>query len=1047
MWNTNSNYNKFKSAYVQSYIDISGGGVVLRYGSDILFEIGTSTLSGIVSISNKYIQSYNTAQTLKTDLYNSLLTISASLSYISNSINATNQSKRYIYQTKYVLTTSSYVVNIPTHSYSAGYDASGNFSTLNISDSGYTTATNYTSISDFVFTLSGLTYFNNLITSIQTQYSTAITNYNTALASNDLAYSNMMTLSNTIYNNKSYQYLPLYKSLNATLNNYQTQLNTLSSVIVLSNNNLQSQINSIGVGSNYQIQLNTLSSVIVLSNNNLQSQVNIINANTYQTQLNTLSSVIVLSNNNLQAQINNRQTQLNTLSSVIVSSNNNLQSQINSIAIGSYTLSGNVYGPFKITGPNSSILGGHIYAYSTADAYPLFQQLNYNHGNVSINFDMYWSNTWMNSTSTLNGFQIIKSGSNLQFQTTAIATAGTTVSLVPVLTLQPNGNVGIGTTSPNGLLHVILNGSASAGEYWNNNWAVFGNSGTTGSCLGIGYNNTTNTSHITSLAPYVSWRPLIMSANGITFQSYNSSSFQFLGGNVGIGTTSPSYTLDINGTIKGNYNLYLYNNTSTSNFNIYTHLGNYVAMEAYNNGNSVKYPISLNPWGGNVGIGTTSPSCLLEIFGGNASSTLLGLRITSNGNTSTTNGQRLLFTCYSPQFYNIAGAGILYHDQGAISTYRENSALDYSSSLILSSSNNGTLNSAVVINSLGNTTINASLTVNNSLVVGGGFYIGNASSGTPAYIVMMNQDFSVVRTNGYETYSNWGGGVGTVICNDFTGASGYGYTNVNATCFINNSGTQNYSCWNFYSMGSSQTTAVCYNTIYIGGFANTSDRTTKQNIKTLNTQNSLNKILNVRPVNFQYIQQPNDQLIGFISQEVQELSPLATHMHHHTWCDKKDASGNIIYDASGNALQDNIYKLSLNYNDIFVHNVGATQEIYKMVIEQDQRIQNLENRTISACINIGIPIGYMICNNGNGTNPILCSNQNYSIGLKPNADYAYLINAGYKLVVYSNNFYIGSTYTYDNTNGIGPLYFTGTGTGKSCKVYLYGVEITITGLS
>jgi hypothetical protein len=248
-------------------------------------------------------------------------------------------------------------------------------------------------------------------------------------------------------------------------------------------------------------------------------------------------------------------------------------------------------------------------------------------------------------------------------------------------------------------------------------------------------------------------------------------------------------------------------------------------------------------------------------------------------------------------------------------------------------------------------------------------------------------------------------------------------------------------------MGSSQTTAVCYNTIYPGGFANTSDETTKQNIKTLNTQNSLNKILNVRPVNFQYIQQPNDQLIGFISQEVQELSPLATHMHHHTWCDKKDASGNIIYDASGNALQDNVYKLSLNYNDIFVHNVGATQEIYKMVNEQDQRIQNLENRTISACINIGIPIGYMICNNGNGTNPILCSNQNYSIGLKPNADYAYLINAGYKLVVYSNNFYIGSTYTYDNTNGIGPLYFTGTGTGKSCKVYLYGVEITITGLS
>ena len=1019
MWNTNSNYNKFKSAYVQSYIDISGGGVVLRYGSDILFEIGTSTLSGIVSVSNKYIQSYNTAQTLKTDLYNSLLTISSSLSYISNSINATNQSKRYIYQTKYVLTTSSYVVNIPTHSYSAGYDASGNYSALNISNSGYNTATNYTSISDFVFTLSGLTYFNNLITSIQTQYSTAITNYNTALASNDLAYSNMMTLSNTIYNNKNYQYLPLYKSLNATLNNYQTQLNTLSSAIVLSNNNLQSQINSIGVGSNYQTQLNTLSSVIVFSNNNLQSQ-------------------------------------------------------INSIAIGSYTLSGNVYGPFKITGPNSSILGGHIYAYSSADAYPLFQQLNYNHGNISINFDMYWSNTWMNSTSTLNGFQIFKSGNNLQFQTTAIATAGTTVSLVPVLTLQPNGNVGIGatspsypldifggnasstftglriatngntsngigqqlrfslyngayydqgaittyrennasdyssslilsstnnsalnnamvikgngnvgigTTTPNGILHVILNGSASAGEYWNNNWAVFGNSGTTGSCLGIGYNNTTNTSHITSLAPYISWRPLIMSANGITFQSYNSSSFPFLGGN--------------------------------------------------------------------VGIGTVSPTCPLEIFGGNTSSTLLGLRITTNGNASSGNGQQLRFSCYSSQYYNIAGAGILYHDQGAISTYRENSSANYSSSLVLSSSNDGTLNNAMVIDSLGNTTINASLTINNSLVVGGGLYIGNASNGTPAYIVMMNQDFGLsTRISTYTYYSSWGGGIGTVIVNNNIGsASAYLYNN--ATCFINNCGNASYgnSSWNFYSVNSTTTTATCWNAIDNYGFNHTSDRTTKQNIKTLNTLKSLNKILNVRPVNFQYTQMPDNQMIGFISQEVQELSPLATHMHHHTWCDKTDASGNIIYDASGNALLENVYKLALNYNDIFVHNVGATQEIYKMVNEQDQRIQNLENRTISACINIGIPIGYMICNNGNGTNPILCSNQNYNIGLKPNADYAYLINAGYKLVVYSNNYYIGSTYTYDNTNGIGPLYFTGTGTGKSCKVYLYGVEITITGLS
>ena len=116
------------------------------------------------------------------------------------------------------------------------------------------------------------------------------------------------------------------------------------------------------------------------------------------------------------------------------------------------------------------------------------------------------------------------------------------------------------------------------------------------------------------------------------------------------------------------------------------------------------------------------------------------------------------------------------------------------------------------------------------------------------------------------------------------------------------------------------------------------------NTETLNTKNSLHKIINIRPVNYQYLKRPDEQRIGFVSQEVEQLSPLATTYMHHTWCDKVDESGNAIHDASGNPVQEDVFKQALNYNDILVHNVGATQEIYKLVMEQQATIELLTNR-------------------------------------------------------------------------------------------------------
>jgi hypothetical protein len=106
------------------------------------------------------------------------------------------------------------------------------------------------------------------------------------------------------------------------------------------------------------------------------------------------------------------------------------------------------------------------------------------------------------------------------------------------------GNVGIGTAAPVGALSVS---SADAGNLasisaWNNSWSLFGpNSGNmNGASLALGYSTTLDSSFILSLAPNVDWKPL----------NIRSSATYLMGGNVGIGTTTPGAALEVNGNIK-----------------------------------------------------------------------------------------------------------------------------------------------------------------------------------------------------------------------------------------------------------------------------------------------------------------------------------------------------------------------------------------------------------------------------------------------------------------------------------------------------------------
>jgi hypothetical protein len=152
-----------------------------------------------------------------------------------------------------------------------------------------------------------------------------------------------------------------------------------------------------------------------------------------------------------------------------------------------------------------------------------------------------------------------------------------------------NGNVGIGTASPNATLHVstpsttapTLTWNAAAGQILRNE----------NSELAIGLSNA---------SPF----PFYLQARTNT-NTGRDLAINPLGGNVGIGTSSPVYRLDVEGDVEfgtGTSNLEFIQNGTT--FEIRHH----DPGVAWNN-------LSLNPNGGNVGIGTAAPQEKFHING------------------------------------------------------------------------------------------------------------------------------------------------------------------------------------------------------------------------------------------------------------------------------------------------------------------------------------------------------------------------------------------------------------------------------------------------
>jgi hypothetical protein len=118
------------------------------------------------------------------------------------------------------------------------------------------------------------------------------------------------------------------------------------------------------------------------------------------------------------------------------------------------------------------------------------------------------------------------------------------------------GNVGIGTTAPTAKFGVKLATATSVSTIanstgWDNTYAVFGNPETgTSQGYAIGVTNTLNGINILSINPASDWVDTnYYSRNHIFYGGETERMRITVGGNVGIGTTSPSYKLDVRGNL------------------------------------------------------------------------------------------------------------------------------------------------------------------------------------------------------------------------------------------------------------------------------------------------------------------------------------------------------------------------------------------------------------------------------------------------------------------------------------------------------------------
>ena len=237
----------------------------------------------------------------------------------------------------------------------------------------------------------------------------------------------------------------------------------------------------------------------------------------------------------------------------------------------------------------SNIGGPHVVVFTGNNQYPIYQQLNWSTDNIGHQYDCYFdaSSNWRSSGS-VTAFQIYKVSSRLQFNYAPPSTAGTAISWTTALVVGTNGAIGINTTSPayqldvNGTARVVGTlltstiaassisvspGNTAVNLSWDGTFSGLYLSDANKGVVYSGQNgsaNYWNSSKPSDGVVVYGWQDGALGTrypNTRAISLYWNSSQQ-----VGINTTSPAYTLDVNGAARVSGNLYpksLYNCSGT----------------------------------------------------------------------------------------------------------------------------------------------------------------------------------------------------------------------------------------------------------------------------------------------------------------------------------------------------------------------------------------------------------------------------------------------------------------------------------------------------
>jgi len=483
----------------------------------------------------------------------------------------------------------------------------------------------------------------------------------------------------------------------------------------------------------------------------------------------------------------------------------------------------------------------------------------------------------------------------------ANTTSGALSSIPIIASVTPTG-LGVGATSavtsPKlfSANDVYLNGSLYAGDFACQIAAV--GASNPNKRLALMYDTSNNISLVQSMIVGTGTTPLILNAAG---------------GNVGIGNTSPGFSLDVNGTIATRTDI-RWNGTglNAADKKLYSPAdGDLEWMTNYGAGvhgfavshQGTKYVylnISGNSYlnGGNVGIGTASPGSTLTVY---SSNTVNDFTLASYATTlDFQSGQRLGlalpgWTTMDPNGGTTLATGVGIWDALVVGGY-----CIIGTSYAQSSTQTGPTNGLIVQGNVGIGTASPGYTLHTSgtACLGYGIYQNPNSDGDARH---------------YITYQ-------TAVAAGSVGTNADGRLNIQDragnyirffTGFPN--GTVNLQGLIYQSGGS---------TLY----AASSDYRIKSNVVPLS--NSLDTINSLKPVSFTFNSHTEITEAGFLAHEVQEVVP------------------NCVSGEKDQVAEDgSIIPQSLDKSYLVTHLVGAIQELSATVQSLKERIATLEKNT------------------------------------------------------------------------------------------------------